>query len=182
MAFITRFNLVLIWSKIVQILTQKSSKWVPHIQVSWSSLIRPSFPKFVYKTKETLCILCLKMTVDVNKLLGIFPIVPLSPQGVRVFWMTYKNQAKWESFVVVYLCQPPNVYLKNCCGKCCKSSRFPALTIQTQEYFEGRAGVIKPKQLCIQSSPDYNRSVKYSVCVLKVLYMLLECSKNTSKS
>ena len=28
MAFITKFNLVLVWSKIVQILTKKSSKWV----------------------------------------------------------------------------------------------------------------------------------------------------------
>ena len=37
MAFITRFNLVLVWSKIVQILTKKSSKWVRHNQVSWSS-------------------------------------------------------------------------------------------------------------------------------------------------
>ena len=38
MAFITRFNLVLVWSKIVQIFTNKSSKWVRHNQVSWSSL------------------------------------------------------------------------------------------------------------------------------------------------
>ena len=37
MAFITRFNLVLVWSKIVQIFTKKSSKWVRHNQVSWSS-------------------------------------------------------------------------------------------------------------------------------------------------
>ena len=37
MAFITRFNLVPVWSKIVQILTYKSSKWVRHNQVSWSS-------------------------------------------------------------------------------------------------------------------------------------------------
>ena len=36
MAFITRFNLVLVWSKIVQIWTKKSSKWVQHNQVSWS--------------------------------------------------------------------------------------------------------------------------------------------------
>ena len=36
-AFITSFNLVLVWSKIVQILTNKSSKWVRHNQVSWSS-------------------------------------------------------------------------------------------------------------------------------------------------
>ena len=35
MAFITRFNLVLVWSKIVKILTKKSSKWVRHNQVSW---------------------------------------------------------------------------------------------------------------------------------------------------
>ena len=39
MAFIARFNLVLVWSKIVQILTKESSKWVPHNQVSWSSLL-----------------------------------------------------------------------------------------------------------------------------------------------
>ena len=39
MAFITRFNLVLVWSKIVQIFPKKSSKWVRHNQVSWSSLI-----------------------------------------------------------------------------------------------------------------------------------------------
>ena len=38
MAFITRFNLVLVWSKIVQICTKKSSNWVRHNQVSWSSL------------------------------------------------------------------------------------------------------------------------------------------------
>ena len=37
MAFITRFNLVLVWSKIVKLLTIKSSKWVRHNQVSWSS-------------------------------------------------------------------------------------------------------------------------------------------------
>ena len=37
MAFIHRFNLVLVWSKIVQILTKKSPKWVRHYQVSWSS-------------------------------------------------------------------------------------------------------------------------------------------------
>ena len=37
MAFITRFNLVLVWSKIVQILTKNSSNWVRHNQVSWSS-------------------------------------------------------------------------------------------------------------------------------------------------
>ena len=36
MAFTTRFNLVLVWSKIVQILTKKSSNWVRHNQVSWS--------------------------------------------------------------------------------------------------------------------------------------------------
>ena len=36
MAFITRFNLVLVWSKIVQIFTKNSSKWVRHNQVSWS--------------------------------------------------------------------------------------------------------------------------------------------------
>ena len=39
-AFITRFNLVLVWSKIVQMLTNKSSKWVRHNQVSWSSISR----------------------------------------------------------------------------------------------------------------------------------------------
>ena len=38
MVFITRFNLVLLWTKIGQILTKKSSKWVRHNQVSWSSL------------------------------------------------------------------------------------------------------------------------------------------------
>ena len=38
MAFITRFNLFLVWSEIVQILIKKSSKWVQHNQVSWSSL------------------------------------------------------------------------------------------------------------------------------------------------
>ena len=37
MVFITRFNLVLVWSKIVQIFTKKSSKWVRQNQVSWSS-------------------------------------------------------------------------------------------------------------------------------------------------
>ena len=37
MGFITRFNLVLVWSKTVQILTKKSSKWVWHNHVSWSS-------------------------------------------------------------------------------------------------------------------------------------------------
>ena len=37
MAFITRFNLILVWSKIVQILTKKSPKWVRYNQVSWSS-------------------------------------------------------------------------------------------------------------------------------------------------
>ena len=36
MAFITRFNLVLVRSKIVHILTKKSSKRVRHNQVSWS--------------------------------------------------------------------------------------------------------------------------------------------------
>ena len=40
MAFITRFNLVLVWSEIVQIFTKKSSKWVRHNQVSWSSFFR----------------------------------------------------------------------------------------------------------------------------------------------
>ena len=39
MAFITRFNLVLVWSKIVKMLTKKSSKWDRHNQVSWSSFI-----------------------------------------------------------------------------------------------------------------------------------------------
>ena len=39
MAFITRFNLVLVWSKIVQILNKKSSNWVRHNQVSWSSFL-----------------------------------------------------------------------------------------------------------------------------------------------
>ena len=37
MAFIARFNLVLVWSKIVKISTKISSKWVRHNQVSWSS-------------------------------------------------------------------------------------------------------------------------------------------------
>ena len=37
MAFIAKFNLVLVWSKTVQIVTKKSSKWVRHNQVSWSS-------------------------------------------------------------------------------------------------------------------------------------------------
>ena len=37
MAFTTRFNLVLVWPQIVQILTKKSSNWVRHNQVSWSS-------------------------------------------------------------------------------------------------------------------------------------------------
>ena len=37
MDFITRINLVLVWSKIVQFFTKKSSKWVWHNQVSWSS-------------------------------------------------------------------------------------------------------------------------------------------------
>ena len=40
MAFTTRFNLVFVWSKIVQILTKKSSKWVRHNQVSWSSFFK----------------------------------------------------------------------------------------------------------------------------------------------
>ena len=40
MVIITRLNLVLVWSKIVQILTKKSSKWVRHNQVSWSSSVR----------------------------------------------------------------------------------------------------------------------------------------------
>ena len=35
----TRFNLVLVWSKIVQILTKKSSNWVRHNQVSWYSFL-----------------------------------------------------------------------------------------------------------------------------------------------
>ena len=39
MAFKTRFNLVLVWSKIVQIFTKKSTKWVRHNQVSWSSFL-----------------------------------------------------------------------------------------------------------------------------------------------
>ena len=39
MAFITRFNLVLVWSNILQIFTKKSSKWFWHNQVSWSSYI-----------------------------------------------------------------------------------------------------------------------------------------------
>ena len=39
MAFVTRFNRGLVWSKRVQILTKKSSKWVGHNQVSWSSLV-----------------------------------------------------------------------------------------------------------------------------------------------
>ena len=37
MAFISSFNLVLVWSKIVQVLTKKSSKRVWRNQVSWSS-------------------------------------------------------------------------------------------------------------------------------------------------
>ena len=41
MALTTRFNLFLVWSKLVQILTKKSSNWVRHNQVSWSSLARP---------------------------------------------------------------------------------------------------------------------------------------------
>ena len=41
MAFITRLNLVLVWPKIVQIVTKKSSKWVLHNQVSWSSFCGP---------------------------------------------------------------------------------------------------------------------------------------------
>ena len=40
MAFITRFNLILVWSKIVQILTKKSSQWFRHNQVSWSSCVK----------------------------------------------------------------------------------------------------------------------------------------------
>ena len=41
MAFVIRFNLVRIWGKIVQILTEKSSKWVRHNQASWSSFNNP---------------------------------------------------------------------------------------------------------------------------------------------
>ena len=40
MAFITRFNLVLVWSKIVIFWTKKSAKWVRHNQVSWSSFLK----------------------------------------------------------------------------------------------------------------------------------------------
>ena len=42
MVFVTRFNLVLVWSKTVQILTKKPFKWVRHNQVSWSSFIMAS--------------------------------------------------------------------------------------------------------------------------------------------
>ena len=38
MAFMTRFNPVLVWSKLVKILTKKSSKWVLNNQVSFLSL------------------------------------------------------------------------------------------------------------------------------------------------
>ena len=37
MVFITRFNLVLVVSKIAKMLTKKTSKRVRHVQVSWSS-------------------------------------------------------------------------------------------------------------------------------------------------
>ena len=39
MVIITRLNLVLVWSKIVKFFTKKSSKWVRHNQVSWSSFL-----------------------------------------------------------------------------------------------------------------------------------------------
>ena len=45
MAFITWFNLVLVWSKIVKIFTKKSSKWVQHNQVSWSSFPTPDYTR-----------------------------------------------------------------------------------------------------------------------------------------
>ena len=39
MTFTTRFNLVLVWSNMVKILTKKSSKWVRPNQVSWSTFL-----------------------------------------------------------------------------------------------------------------------------------------------
>ena len=36
-SLIISFNLVLVWSEIVQMLTKKSSQWVRHNQVFWSS-------------------------------------------------------------------------------------------------------------------------------------------------
>ena len=39
MAFMTRFNPVLVWSKLVKILTKKSSKWVLNNQVSFFIII-----------------------------------------------------------------------------------------------------------------------------------------------
>ena len=53
-AFITRFNLVLVWSKIVQLLTKKSYKWVWHSQVSWSSLTIIAYFNTSYKDLITL--------------------------------------------------------------------------------------------------------------------------------
>ena len=52
MAFITRFNLVFEWSKIVRILTKKSSKWVRYNQVSWSSYIYINKDEKIKKDKK----------------------------------------------------------------------------------------------------------------------------------
>ena len=55
MSFITRLNLVLVWAKIVQMLTKKSSQWVRHNQVSWSS----SSEKWVVNFGRVIAILAL---------------------------------------------------------------------------------------------------------------------------
>ena len=49
-AFITSFNLVLVLYKIVKVLPKKSSKWVRHNQVSWSS-----FERFSVSCMRYLC-------------------------------------------------------------------------------------------------------------------------------
>ena len=97
MVFITRFNLVLVWSKLVQILTKMSCKLFRHNQVSWSSFYLRS-KHFILRGSKT----------NFLDRAHFFPLFFLLFFGLRTFfWVLYifwgiSLMSKWP-LCILYL-------------------------------------------------------------------------------
>ena len=65
-AFTTRLNLVLVWSKIVQILTKSHPIGSGTNQVSWSSFLRAGFPEQTYSKRNTTIHVSCKLSIWVR--------------------------------------------------------------------------------------------------------------------
>ena len=101
MAFINRFNLVLVWSKIVQILTNKSSKWLWHNQVSWCSFY---FSFLQYTSFYTSIYLCIVHKVE------IWITFVLGPYAVYLVYTKRKYEGNISKQKGIYCLRPDGAY------------------------------------------------------------------------